>query len=210
MRTAAQQLVFNFGRSLLARINLLSDPGPKSRSRARRELRRDPMLEEVARVLLRQVGCRKLAAQISVCWNPRMRTTAGLACYTSKSIILNPRLIEVSAAEVQRTLRHELAHFVAQHLAGRRRIAPHGEEWKEACRMLGIGDEARCHQLPFKTRKMQRRFFYGCPECSTVVARVHAMKRQMACIRCCRKFNGGRYHPRFRFLPIDAPEREAA
>src|SRR5207237_3228502 len=42
--------------------------------------------------------------------------------------------------EIERTLRHELAHLLAQWRNGRRRIAPHGSEWSRACRALGLGD----------------------------------------------------------------------
>ena len=155
MSQAAKQLVLNFGRSLLRQINLLPRRADVVRPpRRSTNLRRDPILEEVARMLVRQVGCRRLAKFVTVSWNPRMRTTAGLACYRTKQVILNPKLIEVSAGEVQRTLRHELAHLVAQDRAGRRRIAAHGEEWLQACADLDIPDEKRCHELPFKPRRI--------------------------------------------------------
>ncbi len=203
MSQATSQLVFNFGRNLLRQINRFSPPAAASpRHRSKTNLRRDPILEEVARVLVAQVGCRRLAREISVSWNPRMRTTAGLACYRRKQVILNPKLVEISASEVQRTLRHELAHLVAQARAGRRRVAAHGVEWLQACADLGIPDEKRCHELPFKSRRLARRHFYQCPECNTVMARVRAVKSRVACIKCCRKHNGGKYHERFRFREI--------
>jgi predicted SprT family Zn-dependent metalloprotease len=212
MRNSPRQLAFNFGRDLLRQINLLprADKPEREPRRAATSLRRDPILEEVARVLVRQVGCRQLADAVTVSWNPRMRTTAGLACYRTKKVILNPKLIEISAAEVQRTLRHELAHLVAQARAGRRRIAAHGAEWLEACADLGIPDEKRCHDLPFKARRLARRHFYQCPECRTILARVRRVKSRVACIKCCRKHNGGRYHERFRFREIAAPDERLA
>lgn len=173
-------------------------------------MKRDYVLENFARELARRAGCRELARQVMVFWNSRLRTTAGMACYNRRSIFLNPRLLEVSNREVQRTLRHELAHFVAQARAGRRRILPHGKEWREACRDLGIANEPRCHNLPFKPRRLARRYFYKCPECSTVLARVHPVKRPVACLPCCRRYNGGKYSARFRFIPIERPQRLAA
>jgi predicted SprT family Zn-dependent metalloprotease len=139
-----------------------------------------------------------------------MRTTAGLACYRTKRVILNPKLIEVSAGEVQRTLRHELAHLVAQARAGRRRIAAHGAEWFEACADLGIPDEKRCHELPFKPRRIARKFFYQCPACDTVLSRVHRVKTRVACIKCCRKHNGGKYLERYRFREVAGPSERIA
>lgn len=201
-----KQLLLDFGRAVMRRVRTSPDdlhrPKPKSR------LRPDPLLADFANQLLRAAGCRDLT--VSVAWNPALRTTAGLACWRTKSIVLNPKLVEISAAEVQRTLRHELAHLFAQHRAGRRRIEAHGREWREACEMLGIPNEPRCHNLPFKRRKVERKYFYACPECGTVLARVRPLRRAVACLKCCRKFNGGRYHVRFRFQPIQPPEEMAA
>ena len=77
--------------------------------------------------------------------------------YSAQLISLNPRLCEHGADEIDRTLRHELAHLLAQFRAGRRRILPHGAEWREACRDLGIADEKRCHTLPFCVTNRARR-----------------------------------------------------
>jgi SprT protein len=147
---------------------------------------------------------------VTVEWKPRLRTTAGLACWRTKTISLNPKLIEVSPSEVQRTLRHELAHFLAQHRAGRRHISAHGAEWRQACSDLGIPNESRCHNLPLKRVRLERKYFYACRECGTTLARVHAMKRRVACLKCCRRHNEGKYHERFRFIPVPAPDRLAA
>ena len=171
---------------------------------------RDPVLENIARELLRKVGCHELAKIIRVEWNPRMRTTAGMACYQRRAILLNPKILEVAPHEVQRTLRHELAHFVAQWRVGRRRIEPHGAEWRKACGDLGIPNEPRCHNIPLKMRRLPRRYFYQCGHCGTVLARVYAPRRKIACLRCCRKHNDGRYSERFRFELIEAPAKLAA
>jgi len=201
--------MMNFGRRLMRRLRLVPPtvqavPAPAHRSTG---VRRDTILEKFCEQLLRGANCQ---LEISVFWNSRLRTTAGLACWQRKTIFLNPRLLEVSSAEVQRTVRHELAHFLAQHRAGRRRITAHGAEWRQACRDLGIPNEARCHDLPFKRRKMERKFFYVCPECNTLLSRVRPLRKRVACLRCCRKHNGGKYHESFRFLQIEAPERIAA
>ena len=202
------QLLLKFSRAVLRRLSPAPvKPAAIPRS-ARKELRREPLLEALSRELLRAAGCRGL--QVAVQWNSRLRTTAGLACWQKKTISLNPRLMEVSQSEVQRTLRHELAHFLAQHRAGRRRIAAHGPEWREACRDLGIPNEPRCHDLPFKRTRMERRHFYICRECGTQLARVRPLKRRVACLKCCRRHNGGRYHEQFRFVAIERPEKLAA
>jgi predicted SprT family Zn-dependent metalloprotease len=203
----ATQLVFDFGKTVMRHIRLLPDaPQPATPSR-NRHLRPDPVLEKLCSRLLRHCGCRGL--RVRVVWNARLRTTAGWACWRTRTITLNPKLLEIAPGEVQRTLRHELAHFVATHRAGRRRIAPHGPEWRAACRDLGIPREPRCHDLPFKRAKVVRKFFYTCRNCGSTLARVRPLRRPSACLRCCRRHTGGRYDERFRFVAA-SPQRAAA
>jgi SprT protein len=204
----AQLAVLTFERFALRRLRLLPNDSTEGREPIARSSRRDILLEKFCRKLLRAARCPEL--KVTVEWNPLLRTTAGLACWPTKTISLNPKLIEISPFEVQRTLRHELAHFIAQHRAGRRHIAPHGEEWRQACRDLGIPNESRCHDLPLKRIRFERRYFYACRECGTTLARVHAVKRRVACLKCCRRHNEGKYHERFRFIPIPPPVRLAA
>src|SRR5262249_3154412 len=106
---------------------------------------RDVDLETEARQLLRSLGARRIATELRVEWNSRLKTAAGRADYREKLISLNPSLVE-HPVEIDRTLRHELAHILAQfRKKGRRRISPHGPQWQQACRDLGIADEKRCH-----------------------------------------------------------------
>lgn len=238
--------------------------------------KRDYALESQARKLLRALGAHKLAREIRVEWNPRLKTCAGRADYRGKLISLNPllrdhqarrmndrsvtgdlecklhssppqhrmnrgvpgkleckmhsslinppqipggvanvecnlhsRLVssrnvenngrqEVIRDEIERTLRHELAHLLAQWRRGRRRIAPHGIEWRQACRDLGIADEARCHNLPFASKVYARRYVYRCPNCKEIFPRVRRIRRAVACLTCCRKHNRGKFDSRFR------------
>ena len=159
---------------------------------------RDVDLEFKARELLRQLGAGKLARQVRVEWNPRMKSAAGRADYRERLISLNPLLRDHGIEEIDRTLRHELAHLLAQFRVGRRRIAPHGPEWREACRDLDIADEARCHNLPFATKAYPARFVYRCPNCRQEFPRVRRIRRAIACLACCRKHNGGDFDARFR------------
>jgi SprT protein len=105
--------------------------------------------------------------------------------------------------EIDRTLRHELAHLLAQFRVGRRRIAPHGKEWRQACRDLGIADEARCHNLPFAPKSFPPRFVYRCPNCKEEFPRVRRIRRAIACLACCQKHNGGDFDARFRLQRVN-------
>ena len=107
----------------------------------------DPFLEEQAREILLPVApC--LSSLVRVGWNSRMRTTAGVAVALRWEVWLNPALKDISQEEVTKTLLHELAHLVAQHRHGRRRLAPHGGEWRQACRIL----ESRGRRVPISCR----------------------------------------------------------
>jgi SprT protein len=154
-------------------------------------------LQTTARELLRSLGAARIANELHVEWNSRLKTAAGRADYRQKLISLNPRLFE-HPTEIDRTLRHELAHILAQFRAGRRRIPSHGDEWRQACIDLGIADEKRCHNLPFHARTYAARFVYRCPNCLQKFPRVRRVRRAIACLACCRKHNGGEFDPRFR------------
>jgi predicted SprT family Zn-dependent metalloprotease len=154
----------------------------------------------LARGLVSGLGLDSLAPRVTVRWNSRLRTTAGRAYRHSAVVELNPRLVHVSEAEVDRTLRHELAHLVASHRAGRRRIAAHGREWRRACSELGIPGESRCHDLPFQRHTQRRKFVYRCPACDHRLLRVRRLKRAAACYACCRAHNQGRFDARFQLV----------
>jgi SprT protein len=158
---------------------------------------RDVDIETKARKLLRSLGAARIAKEVRVEWNSRLKTAAGRADYRQKLISLNPRLFE-HPAEIDRTLRHEAAHILAQFRASRRRILPHGAEWQQACRDLGIADEKRCHNLPFPARRYAARFIYRCPNCRQEFPRIRRVRCAVACLACCRAHNDGKFDARFR------------
>jgi len=166
-------------------------------------LGRDSALEAKAQEMLRGLDAAELAREVRVEWNARLFSAAGRADSRRKIVSLNPRLREHDAAEIDRTLRHELAHLLAQFRAGRRRIPPHGAEWRKACHDLGIADESRCHALPFPIQRRTRRFLYRCERCGKEFPRVRRIKRTVACLECCRKFNRGKFDPTARLRLVE-------
>src|ERR1700745_510964 len=137
-----RQLEFIFEKSAIA---LAASLGDASRF-AQQSVYRNVDLQTKARDLLRSLDAHGIARELCVEWNSRLKTAAGRADYRHKLISLNPRLFE-HPAEIDRTLRHELAHILAQFRAGRRRILPHGDEWRGACRDLGMPREKRCDNV---------------------------------------------------------------
>jgi len=155
-------------------------------------------LQDRAQSLLRRLNAGILTDRVRVEWNERMRTTVGRADFRRCLISLNPALQEFGPAEIDRTLRHELAHLLAHFRFGKRRIEPHGREWRNACCDLGISGERAGHTLPLVGRSLSRRFVYYCQNCQGHFPRVRRIRRATACLACCRKFSGGNYNERFR------------
>jgi predicted SprT family Zn-dependent metalloprotease len=166
-------------------------------------LGRDSALEAQAREILTALDAGELARAVHVEWNARLFSAAGRADSRRNLVSLNPRLRDHDAAEIDRTLRHELAHLLAQFRSGRRRVPPHGAEWRRACSDLGIADEARCHTLPFPVKPRPRPFLYRCSRCGKEFPRARRLKRKVACLDCCRKFNGGKFDPKARLRLVE-------
>jgi SprT protein len=197
-----RQLEFAF-QTVVGQALRLPTPGTATGAVALQSGGRDVRLEAKAREILRSLGATRLAHGLRIEWNSRFKTAAGRADYSQKLILLNPQLFE-HPTEIDRTLRHELAHILAQFRADRRRILPHGVEWQQACVELGIADEKRCHNLPFPARTYAARFVYRCPNCRQEFPRVRRVRRAVACLACCRKHNGGDFDARFRLKLIQS------
>src|SRR5256885_8164160 len=126
-----RQLEFAFRRSTAVAASLWD----ASRFAQRSGYRKDVDLELMARELLRANGAHKMANQVHVEWSSRLKTCAGRADHRANLISLNPRLRDHSG-EVDRTLRHELAHLLAQFRAGRRRSEEHTSELQSPCNLV--------------------------------------------------------------------------
>ena len=187
-------------------LSLITRPRPKRPKGPPCVPQSDAALTGRAADLLRGAGCTGLAARVTVSWHRRLTSTAGLAQPSHASVLLNPRL-QAFPDEIDRTLRHELAHLVAYDRARGRQIAAHGKEWKQACNDLGIPGESRCHTLPLPRRQINRRHLYRCPRCHFVLRRVRPIKtrRRLACHECCKAFAKGRFDARFEFVKVASP-----
>lgn len=158
---------------------------------------RDETLEAQSREWLHALELPGGAKLLTVSWNARLRSTAGYARYPKWAVELNPLLRDFEG-QVERTLKHELAHLIAYHRSGRRRIEPHGREWRQACVDLGIAGEKAHHRLPLPRNEVVRKLVYACPACQTTVQRVRKFRRPTACLHCCNKHASGQYDGRFK------------
>jgi SprT protein len=162
---------------------------------------RDEALEAQAREWLHALELPGGAKLLTVSWNARLRSTAGYARYPKWAVELNPLLRDFEG-QVERTLKHELAHLIAYHRSGRRRIEPHGREWRQACVDLGIAGEKAHHRLPLPRNEVVRKLVYACPACQTTVQRVRKFRRPTACLHCCNKHASGQYDGRFKLALV--------
>src|ERR1700693_64521 len=178
----------------------LTDDGPQLKS-PRRELEcvkhSSLTTKPLARDTVHKLECNMHSRSIFVADKPECfkHSSLGSTVHDVTSEVESRRVIN---NEVDRTLRHELAHLLAQWRVGRRRIAPHGIEWRQACRDLEIVGEARCHNLPFATRTFPPRYVYVCPNCKEKFPRVRRIRRATACLAPCRKHKRGEFDLRFR------------
>src|SRR6267143_4777257 len=72
----------------------LPPPNPATEAVALQSRGGDARLEATAREILSSFGARKLASELRVEWNSRLKTCAGRADYRQKRICLNPKLRE--------------------------------------------------------------------------------------------------------------------
>ncbi len=90
-------------------------------------------------------------------------------------------------AFLRRTPGHEVAHYIIHQMHPRRRIRPHGPEWRKLMESLGL-DPSRCHEFDtgmVPTRR-QRRFPYhcGCRTHELSATRHNRMRRGQAEYHC--------------------------
>jgi len=64
---------------------------------------------------------------------------------------------------LQHTVPHEVAHYVADILYGIKNIKPHGKEWKKVMHHFGVEARTTCnYDLQGIPQRQQRRFAYRC------------------------------------------------
>jgi predicted SprT family Zn-dependent metalloprotease len=112
----------------------------------------------------------------------------GAYCHDRREIALSYWLVAEHPGEALTTLKHELAHAIVGHQAPKAK--PHGAEWREACRLLGIEPE-RCSTLPRlgPPARARPRYLYICPACGQRVTYRRRLRRARSCGRCDRRYN---------------------
>lgn len=104
-------------------------------------------------------------------------------------------------ALMEDVVRHEIAH--ALDVDGRRRT-DHGPRWKAWARRCGA-DPTRLYDGGEEVR-LPPKYVAVCPACGDQSEYYRKPRHASACSDCCKRYNRGRYHPRFRlvFHPAEA------
>ncbi len=110
-------------------------------------------------------------------------------------------------AFLERTPGHEVAHYVIHQMHPKGRVKPHGPEWRELMKKLGL-DPSRCHEFDTSgvpTRR-QRRFPYrcGCRTHELSATRHNRVRRGQVDYRCA--MCGERLEPLTLFSPCGPPQ----
>lgn len=88
--------------------------------------------------------------------------TAGEACGETSAIRYNEALLlKNGRAFVDEIVPHEVAHVVVEAMRGRRRVRPHGPEWRAVMEAFGV-PARRCHSFEAEPARRTRRFAYRC------------------------------------------------
>lgn len=123
------------------------------------------------------------------------KTRFGLCVHTTKTISISRPLTELnSEAEVADTILHEIAHALVGPDVG------HGAEWVRIARSIGCNGE---RESPDGTVTPTPPYRATCGTCGTHWDRHRRSRYSMACPRCCREHNGGRYTVRFALFFVD-------
>ena len=94
-------------------------------------------------------------------------------------------------SQVRDTILHEIAHALCP--VG----VNHGWEWKQKAYEVGCSSN-RCYSSDVVTP--EKKYIGTCPVCKSTLARHKRHSSRLACTRCCRQHNGGRWDERFVFV----------
>jgi predicted SprT family Zn-dependent metalloprotease len=120
----------------------------------------------------------------------RSKRRFGACNISRKKILLSRELTLLNSAEVVRdTLLHEIAHALAP------ADAHHGPVWRKIALEIGCNGQ-RCYGA--ETITPPKKWVGVCPSCSREVRKHRRV--EIACGRCCKAYNGGRFSREFVFV----------
>lgn len=112
------------------------------------------------------------------------RRRFGCCNYRTRTISLSAPLTRLNdEAQVRQTLLHEIAHALVPH------GSHHGPVWVKKAQEIGHTGN-RCYDSNV-VKRPAKKWKATCPKCGKVTLR--HKRGDVACGKCCKKYNGGRY-----------------
>jgi predicted SprT family Zn-dependent metalloprotease len=125
-------------------------------------------------------------------WNfkfDRARRRFGSCNFSNKTISLSEILTELNSSQkVLNTILHEIAHA----LVGPRHA--HDSVWKQ--KVAEIGGEAKARFRESEVTIPKSKLVAICPNCKKEFP-TFRRRKNVACRDCCRKYNSGKFNPKF-------------
>jgi predicted SprT family Zn-dependent metalloprotease len=152
-------------------------------------------LQEAER-LARELMAQYLSPAWSFGWGNKSRS-AGTTEYGPKRIVLHRPFVALNERPlVEDTIRHEIAHALCKPNAG------HGPAWKAMARRVGAVPRASRSHGDDGLVAPPGKYVGTCPNCKETVTRCKKTPKmfRIACAKCCRRYNGGRFDARFKFV----------
>ena len=123
-------------------------------------------VEHLARKLMNEFGLVKKGWRFQFNARKKALGVCRRHSYNGNSIQLSkPWMLKLPMEEVDRVIRHEIAHALAPAYEG------HGRIWKEMCCVVGIPNEARCFEdkvISDEFLKETAKWKQQCPTCGKV------------------------------------------
>ena len=176
---------------------------------------RDPILERSsARELLRSVGVTALVPHVRVEWNstpPHSRRTARVSSANS----FRSTRVCASAAKLKLIARCAMNWLISWPIrapvdAGFRRTDRSGARLVATAGITPRTSGMLPLTLPLSHAATVTRagvFLYRCPKCAADFPRVRQIRRAVACLACCRRYNRGAYDQQYNLRLVRSEQR---
>ena len=124
----------------------------------------------------------------------------GACWYVAKKITLSLPLCSENLDKIETqildTMLHELAHAFCVEVYGVRNGKGHGYNWQHIATQIGCNGK-RCYSSD-SVNKPQSKYTLLCESCGRETPKYKIVKRTVACGKCCKQHNNGKYTDKFK------------
>ena len=102
---------------------------------------------------------------------------------------------ESNECRIKNTILHEIAHALDYEQRG---YSNHDRVWKRTARSIGCSGE-RCSSMSGVDQSKIMKWIAKCPSCERKVYYARQKAKDIACGKCCKKYNNNKYTPEYKF-----------